>query len=210
MIEQRINRDSHTDENDRQYRVIDQMATMHASMRDRYSRRALLMNTTQIGLSLFLCVSAFVVDEIFASLGLDAARARLVLGLAAACMLIVAITEFRVDWRGREFGHANAVRELSELKARYRKAWQKRDTIVPGGVETLTAEYERVMAITPSVPERQFLRLKGQHEFKRLLSQEVSRNPGVPVWITRLRLRFSVNGGSNSTAAGRRGTVGSD
>ena len=189
MKEESLIGESSTEESDRQYRVIDQMTTMHAWLRDRYSRRALLLNTTQIGLSLFLCVSAFVVDEVFVSLGLEAARARLVIGLAAACVLIVAITEFRVDWRGKAFGHANAVRELSELKATYRRAWQRRDSGVPGDAETLTEEYERVMALAPSVPERQFIGLKGRHEFKRMLSEEVSRNPAVPVWMTWVRLR---------------------
>ena len=51
-------------EYERQFRVIDQMLSMHSSFRDRMERRAFWLNTILISLSLLLTVSAFVSDDV--------------------------------------------------------------------------------------------------------------------------------------------------
>ena len=61
-------------ENERQYGIIDQMLTMHSSLRDRMERRAFWLNTALIASSLFLTVFAFVGDDLLRALGLDPAR----------------------------------------------------------------------------------------------------------------------------------------
>ena len=60
MSEESTKNDSTKWENERQYKLIDQLLSMHASLRDKYGRRAFWLNTAQIGISLILCVFAFV------------------------------------------------------------------------------------------------------------------------------------------------------
>ena len=84
-------------ENDRQYELTDQLLSMHASLRDKYERRALLLNTTLVAISLFLSVFAFVGDEVLVSLGYRPPIARFFFGFSAVIVLILSITEFRVD-----------------------------------------------------------------------------------------------------------------
>ena len=175
-------------DSDREYRVVDQLLTMHAALRDRYRRWALLLNTAQIGISLVLCGFAFVSDDVLERIGLEAALARMLFGFAAVVVLILAITEFRVDWRGTEARHDQAVGELGALKGRYRSAWERS----PGEGEALglKEEFERVMSVVPPIPERSFVRLKARHEFKRLWSVEVSDNPKAPAAVLWLKLRL--------------------
>ena len=174
-------------ERERQYRLVDQMLSMHSLLRDRYGRRAFLLNTLQIGISLFLAVFAFVSDDVLKALGTEPGIARLVIGLSAMLMLLVSIAEFRADWRGNSVRHADAVRQLASLKARHRSE-------VDGDCEVLAEDYNRLGRQVIPIPENQFVQLKAAHQFKKSLSQQISKNPGVPRWIlaTRLRVRAIV------------------
>ena len=177
------------EENERQFNIIDQMLSMHSSLRDRLERRAFWLNTILIALSLFLTVFAFVGDSIFIALRLNPGVARFIAGLVAVVMLVCSITEFRVDWRATAGRHADAVSALTRLKAMYRRAF----TDEVGGdhkqQRRLTAEYDKVMNALAPLPERWFNRLKAEHQFKRLLSQQISHHPAAPVWFLRLQIR---------------------
>ena len=52
-------------ENERQYSVIDQMLSMHSSLRDKYKRRALLLNLALLLVSVFLCAFVFADEKMF-------------------------------------------------------------------------------------------------------------------------------------------------
>ena len=178
------------EENERQYRVVDQILSMHALYRDSLERRAFWLNTTLVATSLFLAVFAFVGDQLLGALGLDPLVTRLILGLIAVAVLVAAIMEFRVDWRSAAARHADAASRLSVLKAAYRKAFA--NTGGSDAVENsrLTAEYAAGMAVLPPIPDRGFNTLKARHKFKRLLSQRTSEYPKTPVWFLRLQLRI--------------------
>jgi hypothetical protein len=178
------------EENERQYRVIDQMLTMHSSFRDRMEWRAFWLNTMLIGSSLFLSVFAFIGDDLLRSLGLDPAMTRFVLGLVAVLVLICSITEFRVDWRSVAGRHAEAVFRLSSLKAKYRKSFTETGGNDVKSNSTLTSEYDNVMSSLSVIPDRWFNTLKAEHQFKRLLSERISRSPKTPRWFLRLQLRI--------------------
>ena len=52
------------DENERQYRIIDQLLTAHAVLRDRYARRARLLSVSALALSVALNGFVFANDEV--------------------------------------------------------------------------------------------------------------------------------------------------
>ena len=121
MSEENPGNDRTKQENKRQYELTDQLLSMHSSLRDKYERRAFLLNTALIAISLFLCVFAFVDDGVLGSLGYHPPMARLVLGLSAVIVLILSITEFRVDWRAMGAKHAEGGKALSGIKGRVPK-----------------------------------------------------------------------------------------
>lgn len=188
-------------ENDRQYGLVDQLVTMHAQLRDRYMRRSTVLSTGQIAISLFLCVVAFIVDDVLVAMGYSPPAARFVLGFAAAGVLVLSIVEFRVDWRAAASRHADAVGELGALKAEYRRFYveSQADDHEKDGV--LTGKFEGLVGRLPPIPERDFVRLKARHQYKRILSELVSRDARAPVWLLRLRLRVE---GIGSALGGRR------
>ena len=177
-------------EGTRQYEVVDRLLSMHAVLRDGYKRRALGLNTGQVGVSLFLSIFAFVSDEVLRSLGYEPDMARFVVGLSAAVVLLLSITEFRVDWRMSATRHDEAAECLAKLKARYRRSAARFGDGVGSDHAGLTADYEKAMADLPAIPERLFGRLKAAHEFKRALSRRIEENPLAPWWLLRTRLRL--------------------
>lgn len=178
------------EENERQYTLIDQLLSMHSSLREKYERRAFWLNTIQIGASLFLSVFAFVPDDVISSLSYDPAKGRYLLGVSAIIVLLISITEFRVDWKSVGSKHSEAARHLAELKAKYRKAFSEAAGEDRGRNSKLAIDYDRLMALLPPIPEQYFIRLKANHRFKICLSDRVSRNPKAPVWFLWLVLRL--------------------
>ena len=177
------------EENERQYAVIDQRLTMHSSYRDRMERRAFWLSTSLIAISLYLCVFAFVGDDLLSALGFDPPLTRFFLGLGAILVLICSITEFRVDWRSVAGRHLEAVLRLTDLKAKYRKSFAESGGKEPKKNARLTSEYNKTMRSIPAIPDRWFNKLKAEHQFKRLLSERISQCPKTPSWFLRLQLR---------------------
>jgi hypothetical protein len=177
-------------ENERQYGVIDQMLTMHSSLRDRMEWRAFWLNTALISFSLILTVFAFVSDDVLRLLSFDPSLSRFVFGLIAVFVLICSITEFRVDWRSVAGKHSDAASRLASLKREYRKAFTETagNDLVKNAL--LTSKYESLMSSLPVIPDRWFNVLKTEHKYKRLLSERISRFPKTPKWLLALQLRI--------------------
>jgi len=178
------------EENERQYRVIDQMLTMHSLLRDRMERRAFWLNTALIASSLFLTVFTFVGDDLLRALNLDPALTRFVLGLVTVVVLICSITEFRVDWRSVAGRHAEAVSRLARMKTKYRQSFTDTGGNDPQTNAILTSACDNMMSNISTIPDRWFNVLKAEHQFKRLLSERISQCPKTPRWFLRLQLRI--------------------
>ena len=190
MSKSGVTSDGSTAEFDRQYAVLDQSLSMHAWLRDRYEKRAFWLNTCQIGVSLFLCSLAFVGDHMFDAANLDAGRTRMLLGSIATLILLVSVTEFRVDWKSRAVKHDDAVKRLGALKTEYRKCRAKLREGRCDDMPRLDADYHRAMDRVPAIPEQYFARLKAAHQFKVVLSKKASENPLCPAWAMRVWLRW--------------------
>jgi hypothetical protein len=163
---------------------------MHSSLRDRLERRSFWLNTLLIAASLFLCVFAFIGDDLLRSVRLDPASTRFVLGFVSVALLILSIIEFRVNLSSVAGKHQEAIARLAALKSKYRKSFTETGGADPAKNARLTKEYDKVMSNLPAIPERWFNTLKAEHVFKRLLSQRVSQFPKAPRWFLRLQLRF--------------------
>lgn len=190
MSEEQATNNNSKQENERQYELIDQLLSMHSTLRDRYRRRSFLLNTSLIGISLFLSVFAFVGDDVLKSLSYHPPMTRFVLGFSAVIVLLLSITEYRVDWRAIGARHIEAVKCLAKLKAKYRKAFNESTGNDSKKNSRLMIEYDKTMAILPPIPERNFNQLKASHQYKRILSQRLSQNPKAPAWFLRAQLRL--------------------
>lgn len=179
------------EENERQYRVVDQCLSMHAALRDRFEARARIVSLILLATSVLLCATVFAGDEILQVSGLSAGQARWWLGALSVVVFFLSLVEIRADFPARVRSHQVAVEALSALKLKFRASHVAPSQEDEARLQELGDEYARVMAQLPPIGERTFNRLKARHEMKRLVSQCISRYPGAPLWLVRLTVRLS-------------------
>jgi hypothetical protein len=178
------------DENERQYRLIDQLLTMQSALRDRYARRAFLLSSGLLGFSIFLNAFVFVDDKVFAAIGMRPELAKIGLGITSVMVLILSIIEFKADWAGKAKQHGEAAERLAALKAKFRQVHNATKGEDLKKNQSLGREFEKLRKTLPAVPERDFLKLKSKHVVKTLLSQRISDNPKSPMCFLLLQLRI--------------------
>ena len=110
-------------ENEREYRVLDQMLTMHCLLCDGYRRAALAVQCALLVSSVVLGAFVFAGDEMFQLLSWNPANAKLILGACSVIILGLSVVELRVNWQGKAESHRRASERLSCLKAKYRRSY---------------------------------------------------------------------------------------
>lgn len=173
-------------ENRRQYRVLDQTLTMHAILRDKFKRRALLLNLSLLLSSVFLCALAFVDQSIFSWLGLEPKAVNFSIGAFSVLCFAISLVENRVDWQGQAALHAEAFKKLASLKADFRNARHNKDN--EEELLQLSKKYNSVMDGIVEIPELSFAKLKAMHLRKMLLSKRISEYPATPVLLLKIQL----------------------
>lgn len=174
----------------REFRVVDQMISMHSLLSQRKSKHAFLLSMALVFSSAIMCAFTFVDDPTLALLGFSVAKVRLVMGLASAASFGFSIIELKVDWSEKAKAHRDAARRLSTLKAAYRRANATMDTTDRTALwPKLSQEYSSTLDSVEPIPEKDFVPLKAMHLYKRRLSKMVDAHPGCPHWLARLRVR---------------------
>jgi hypothetical protein len=173
-------------EYDREFRVLDQMLTMHSLLRDRLQRHALMLTVAILALSIAATAASFGAGEPQLRVLWITARVQAWVGLLTTIIFFLTLIDLRVDWKQRAGAHAEAARRLGELKARFRAAMGT-EAEVEGAAE-LKAGYDRTMAGLVPIPERLFLKLKAKHLRKVEISKLLDRHAGAPLMYLRARV----------------------
>ena len=97
----------------RKFRVLDQTLSMHTTLRDRYARRALLVDALLLACSVVFCASAFASDQVLALLGGSPDRVRYFLKAFSIITFMLSVLSLRVDWKGIAAAHRQAGEKMS-------------------------------------------------------------------------------------------------
>ena len=169
-------------------RVIDMLLTMHSSLRDQYSRRALILDVLLLIFSAVLAATIWIDPDLPGLLGISKDSAGLVLGAASLIIFIISLVHLRLDWKGAAERHQLAAAALSRLKLQIRPLLRSESEIDPSQIEGQNRECAAVLASVPPIPEHQFNRLKAAHKGKIELSKAVDSYPNLPLWVIRAKL----------------------
>jgi hypothetical protein len=186
----------------RQRRLVDQMATMHALLRDRYRAQFVALRMLQLTASVVATAFAFASTDVRVQLGPTAAERGTVLGWLAVAILTATVADLVLDRGGAASRHDAAVRQLSALKTGYRAIPEEGE--VHQTRIRMTPLYESTMESLPAIPERRFNPLKARHLHKVEVSRYLSRHPGASAAQARRAIRREVRdlSGSERTSAG--------
>jgi hypothetical protein len=189
-----------TGELERIRRVADMLCTGHASLRDRYARRALVLDLSILGLSAWLASLAFVAPSLNLSLTPFRLDPQIWTGLLSVATLFLAIVQLKTDWKGRSDAHRRTLDLYAEVK---REAGY---LLASGELEEqacrrVLARYDMASAVGIEMPERFFLYEKRRHKIKVAISKHLDAHPGASILLTRLRFWLRDNFGKSDPHA---------
>jgi hypothetical protein len=176
---------------DRKLRVLDQSLSMHTTQRDRYARRALVVDLTLLAGSVVFCASSFASDEALSHLGPTPQHVRLALQAFSVLAFMVSVLSLRIDWKGTSARHGDSAAKVSRAVATFRKGRQADGSWPIEKSDELDAVYWEAMHNSVPIPEASFVKLKARHLRKVELSRMLDSNPGCPVFVLRFKLLFS-------------------
>lgn len=185
------------EELDRVRKVADTLCTGHAGLRDRFSRRALILDILILFLSTWLVALAFVEPKINVKLtpfGLDS---QVWGGLLAIGTFLLSVFQLKTDWKSRSDAHRRTVDLYAEVK-------REAGYLLASGVfdeasgRRVLDRYDIASAVGVEMPEADFLRQKRRHKIKVALSKHLDTHPSASIFLTRVRFwwRDNVKSGS--------------
>jgi len=174
------------DELERIRRVSDTSCTGHAGLRDRYTRRALVLDICVLGLSTWLVALAFVEPSINVRLTPFGWDSRIWIGLLSTATFFLTVLQIKTDWKARADAHKHTFEIYSEVKreAGYLLAGGEIDQ---DNCRRLLARYDMASAVGVVIPEREFLAQKRRHLTKIALSKYLDSHPSASLFLTRVR-----------------------
>lgn len=161
------------------------MLSMHATLRDRWGTRCLLLESSVLFASALVAIGTFMDPTLVAATGIGEEDLRIVVGLAGVALFLIGLLSMRLDPRGKATIHGEAAVVLADLK---KQARQLCATHVDGAdaakfIELVEASFRGV----PPIPERLFASLKARHRQKVRISRLLDRYPAAPLWLIRMR-----------------------
>jgi hypothetical protein len=176
-------------------RVSDSLCTAHAVLRDRFSRRALALDLLVLGLSTWLVALAFVEPRLGTKLTPFGWDSQIWIGALATATFFLTILQLKTDWKAKSDAHRRTLELYAEVKreAGYAIASDALDDIT---CRRVLSRYDMASAVGVEVSEGDFLKLKKKHRIKVVLSKHLDTHPSASLIITRIKLWFNDNIGS--------------
>jgi hypothetical protein len=174
------------DELQRVRRVSDSLCTAHAVLRDRFARRALVLDVIILGFSTWLVAVAFVEPHAGAKLTPYGWDPQIWIGALATATFFLTVVQIKTDWKARADAHRRTLDLYSEVKreAGYAIATEKIDDVT---FRRVLSRYDMASAVGIEVPESEFLKLKKRHRIKVALSKHLDEHPSSSLVVMRVR-----------------------
>ena len=163
------------------HRVSDMMVSMHAELRDEYSRRAMALFSVLTLSSIVLTAFVFADPAVLKWLPWGSTASRVTIGVLAITTFFLSLVAARVDWRGKADAHASAARGFVEVKHEAADLLGRFDEATESEINRLFRRYGEIGRLHVPVPENRFPDLKGRHLTKVLVSRFLDKHPASSV-----------------------------
>jgi hypothetical protein len=175
------------DELERALRIADMLTTCHCILRDRFARRALILDLMILVASAWLVAMAFADPEIARHFILPKLSPTITIGLLAVATFILSLLQLRTDWKyqSERFDQAAKAYANSKLEIRHVLGSGNADM---EDVNRVLDTFRAIGARVAAIPDRQFNRLKRKDFLKVRIRQLIDQHPGSSIVIMRLRV----------------------
>lgn len=181
----------------RQFRVIRQEIDMHASLRDGYYMKGLMLDLAMIALSVILTGTSVLSEDNLAVFGLKNIYPCIqpIQTISSLVLLAISICIFKVDYKERSAMHKDACSKLSQLMELYRRNYNNdNEAWTNEAKDELHNTYWRIHDCIVPIPSSRFNQLKATYKRKVEISTLIDSYPHCPIWLmkTCLHVRYAV------------------
>jgi hypothetical protein len=168
-------------------RVSDMLCTGHAVLRDRLSRRALLLDVLTLAFSTWIVALAFASPALAARLSPFGWDPSIWLGTLSAGTFFLTIVQIKTDWKSKADAHRRALDLYAEVKreAGYLLTSDQADD---AAYRRVLSGYDMASAAGIEIPEKNFISLKRRHKIKLELSDHLDEHPSASITLRRFRM----------------------
>jgi hypothetical protein len=178
---------------DRVLRVSDMLVTAHAHLRERYARRALILDLTILGLSIWLTAVVFVEPRLNLKLTPDGLDPQVWVGLLGIGTFFLSIVQLRVDWKGQSDAHKRSFDLYAEVKNECRYLLSSGGILTREMCQSALTKFELASDVGSQIPEEEFLKQKRRHLLKVAMSRHLDTHPAASLFLLRLKLWWTSN-----------------
>jgi hypothetical protein len=169
-------------------RVSDMLCTGHATLRDRYQRRALFLDLSILLLSTWLVALTFLDPHIAGKLTPSHVDPSIWIGMVGVFTFALSLVQIKVDWKGVADAHNRSFDLYAEVKRQCVYILCSPGRVEKRDCEGVLAVYDIAGQVGAGIPEMQFLRLKKKHIAKIAVSKLLDANPGASIFLTRCKI----------------------
>ena len=180
-------------------RVSDMLITGHANLRDRYSRRATVLDLTVMALSTWLTAVVFIEPRISLKLTPFGIDPQLWVGFLGILTFFLSIVQLRVDWKGRSDAHKRSFDLYSEVKRECGYLLASQAALTAENCQRVLSRYDLATDVGTHLPENEFLAQKRNHLQKIEISKFLDKHPSASMLLLRLKLWWRDNHAKRET-----------
>jgi len=174
-------------------RVADMLVTGHANLRDRYSRRATLLDLAVMALSTWLTAVVFIEPRINVKLTPFGIDPRLWVGFLGIFTFFLSIVQLRVDWKGRSDAHKRSFDLYTEVKRECGYLLASQEALTAESCQRVLSRYDLATEVGTPLPESEFLAQKRNHLQKIEVSKFLDKHPSASILLLRLKFWWRDN-----------------
>jgi hypothetical protein len=163
------------------------LCTAHAALRDRYQRRATLLDLIIFAFSVVLVAQTFADSSVKEAINVFDVNLDIWFGILATIIFLLSIVQLLVNWKTQAAAHSRSFTLYSEVKLELSYLLDN-PTIDEESAQRILARYDLAAAIGTNIPESEFLHQKQRHKVKLFISKYLDNNPGT--WIPLLKLKL--------------------
>jgi hypothetical protein len=176
-------------------RVSDMLVTGHANLRDRYSRRATLLDLAIMALSTWLTAVVFIEPRINLKLTPFGVDPQLWVGFLGIFTFFLSIVQLRVDWKGRSDAHKRSFDLYSEVKRECGYLLASQEALTAESCQRVLSRYDLATEVGAHLPENEFLAQKRNHLQKVEISKFLAKHPSASIVLLRMKFWWRDNRG---------------
>ncbi|SFM76183.1 hypothetical protein SAMN05421880_1325 [Nitrosomonas nitrosa] len=175
-------------------RKANQACSIHASLRDKYTTKAKILDYLLMAATTYLLGLTLVEPTIGLPLSLGFDRVLFITAMSLIAFFL-SIVQFKNDWKTIAEAHHLSFKEYAKVKAECRTLTSGSKVVGEVDYQRISDSYNIVADIGTHIPEKEFLNGKKRHKKKVFISQYLDEHPGAWVWLIKFKLLIRDNFG---------------